>query len=87
MVLQCNGLNVLQYVWLVVAIDVCYCNHLRIVLRLVGVIAMALWSCISIDFRCNYLLLLQLYWIWLLLLLTIAIVILGCNNLRWCCNY
>jgi hypothetical protein len=34
---------------------------LELCLRLVGVIAMALWSCISIDFRCNYLVLLQLY--------------------------
>jgi hypothetical protein len=51
----------LQYVQLVVAIDVCYCNHLRIMLQLVGIIAMALGSYISIDFRCNYLVLLQLY--------------------------
>jgi hypothetical protein len=72
----------LQYVWFVVAIGGCYCNHFRIVLQLVGVIAMALWSCISIDVRCNYLVELQLYWIWLLLLLTIAMVILGCNNLK-----
>ena len=47
--------------WLVVAIDVRYCNHFRIVYQLVRVIAMALWSCINIDFRCNYLVLLQLY--------------------------
>jgi len=66
----------LQYVWFVIAI-----NHFRIVLQLVGIIAMALWSCISIEFRCNYLVLLQLYWIWLRLLVTIAMVIVGCNNL------
>ena len=76
----------LQYVWFVVAIGVCYCNHFRIVLQLVGVIAMTLYSCISIDFRCNYLVLLQQYWIWLHLLVAIAKVILGCNNLQWCCN-
>ena len=62
----------LQYVWFVVAIGVYYCNHFRIVLQLVGVIAMALWSCINIDFRCNYLVLLQQYWIWLHLLVTIS---------------
>ena len=67
--------------WLVVATGVCYYNHFRIVLQLVGIIAMALWSCISIEFRCNYLVLLQLYWIWLRLLVTIAMVIVGCNNL------
>jgi hypothetical protein len=61
-------------------------HHFRIMLQLVGVIAMALGSCISIDFRCNYLVLLQLYWIWLRLLVTIAMVILGCKNLWWCCN-
>jgi len=72
---------VLQYVWFVVATGVCNCNHLTIVLQLVGVIAMALWSCINIDFRCNYLVLLQQYWIWLILLVTIAMVIVGCNNL------
>jgi len=71
----------LQYVWLVVATGVCYCNHLRIVLQLVGIIAMALWSCINLDFRCNHLVLLQLYWIWLLLLVTIAMIVLSCNNL------
>jgi len=43
---------------------------------------MALWSCINIDFRCNYLVLLQQYWIWLHLLVAIAKVILGCNNLQ-----
>jgi hypothetical protein len=73
---------VLQYVWFVVAIGVRYCNHFRILLQLVGAIAMALWSCISINFHCNYLVLLQLYWIWLVLLLTIVMVILGCNNLK-----
>jgi hypothetical protein len=52
---------VLQYVLFVVATDVCYYNHLRIVLQLVGIIAMELSSCIRIDFRCNYLVLLQLY--------------------------
>ena len=71
----------LQYVWLVVATDMCYCNHFRIVLQLFGIIAMVHLSCISIDFRCNYLVLLQQYWIWLLLLVTIAMVIVGCNNL------
>ena len=65
----------------VVATGMCYCNHFRIVLQLVGIIAMTLWSCISIEFRCNYLVLLQLYWIWLRLLVTIAMVIVGCNNL------
>ena len=69
-----------------IATGVCYCNHLKIVLQLVGIIAMALQSCISIDFRCNYLVLLQLYWIWLLLLVTIAMVVLRCNNLLQCCN-
>ena len=59
---------------------------LEFVLRFAGAIAMALWSCISIDFRCNYMVLLQLYFIWLLLLVTIAMVILGCNSLQWCCN-
>ena len=59
----------------------CYCNHLRIVLQLVGIIAMAFLSCDSIGFHCNYLVLLQLYWIWLLLLVTIAMGVLGCNNL------
>ena len=73
--LYCNGLNMLQYVWFVIAI-----NHFRIVLQLVGIIAMALWSCISIDFHCNYFVLLKLYSIWLCLLVTIAVVILGCNN-------
>jgi len=29
---------------------------------------------------------LQQYWIWLHLLVAIAKVILGCNNLQWCCN-
>ena len=63
----------------------CYCNHLRIVLQLVGIIAMVFLSCNSISFCCNYLLL-QQYWIWLLLLVTIATVIMGCNNVPWCCN-
>ena len=72
--------------WFVIAIGVCYCNHFRFALQLVGIIAMALWSCISIVFRCNYLVLLHLYLIWLLLLVTIAMVILGCNSLQWCCN-
>ena len=49
-------------------------------LQLVGIIAMALLSCNSIGFRCNYLVLLQLYWIWLLLLVTIASVIMGCHG-------
>ena len=66
----------LQYVWLVVATGVCYCNHLRIVLQLVGIIAMAFLSCNSIGFCCNYLVLLQLHWIWLLLFVTIAMVVL-----------
>ena len=71
----------LQYVWFVIATGMCYYNHLRIVLQFVAIIAMELLSCISIDFRCNYLALLQLYWIWLLLLVTIATIVLGCNNL------
>jgi len=45
-------------------------------LQLVGIIAMTLWNCISIDFRCKYLVLLQLHWIWLFLLVTIAMVVL-----------
>ena len=49
-------------------------------LQLVGIIAMAFLSCDSIGFHCNYLVLLQLYWIWLLLLVTIATVIMGYNN-------
>jgi len=77
---------VLQYVWFAIATGICYCNHFRIVLQLVGIIAMALLSCISIDFRFNYLVLLQLYWIWLLLLVTIAMLVLGWNNLQGCCN-
>ena len=47
-------------------------------LQLVGIIAMAFLSSNSIGFRCNYLVLLQLYWIWLLLLVTIATIIMGC---------
>ena len=64
----------------------CATDHFRILLQLVGIIAMALWSCISIDFRCNYLVQLQLYWIGLLLILTVSMVILGSNNLKQCCN-
>ena len=65
----------------------CATDHFRILLQLVGIIAMALWSCISIDFRCNYLVQLQLYWIGLLLILTVSMVILGSNNLKQCCNF
>jgi hypothetical protein len=69
-----------------IAIRRCHRNHFRIVLQLVGSNAVALCSCISIDFRCNYLVLLQPYWIWLLLLGTIATVVLFCNNIQWRCN-
>ena len=69
------------------AIGRCYHNHFRmIVLQLVESIATTLWSCISIDSHCNYLVPLQPYWIWLLLLATIVTFVLGGNNLQGCCN-